>query len=439
MSAGPGRPFPADLVDFEKGVASRRLFVDRDIYDRELENIFTRCWLFVGHESQVPNPGDFVLSRMGEESVILNRDLGGKLHVFLNTCRHRGMRVCRYDFGNTREFLCPYHGWLYGADGTLQGVPQFREGYHSELDRSAWGLIEVAKLETYNQTIWATWNPDAPSLAAYFGEARFYLDNFLAPPDGGNGRLEVIGGIQKWITPCNWKFGAENFIGDYYHGISHESADRLAMSPSGKKGRHTHDVVKARTVKVNLSYPEHGHGVRSTVVVGDFPYTSLYPENPGVDAYFRDAHEKRRQRLGEESRIYGGGGTLFPNMSFSNGRTSIAVWHPHGPEQTEVWRYYLVPEDAPQEVKDVLRHYVIRYQGPSGLTEQDDLENWNMAAAASRGTIARRHPYNYQMGLGHEATTGRYEWLARGALVTEGISEQNQRGFLKRWVALMQD
>jgi phenylpropionate dioxygenase-like ring-hydroxylating dioxygenase large terminal subunit len=439
MTVGETSGFPADLIDFDTGLASRRVFVDRDIYNRELEKIFARSWLFVGHESQIPKPGDFVLSRMGEESVILNRDQSGKLHVFLNTCRHRGMRVCRYDFGNAREFTCPYHGWLYGADGTLQGVPQFREGYHSELDRSAWGLIEVAKLETYNQTIWATWSSDTPSLGDYLGNARFYLDNFLAPPDGGNGRLEVIGGIQKWITPCNWKFGAENFIGDYYHSISHESADRLVMSPSGKKGRHTHDVVKARTVKVNLSYPEDGHGARSTVVLGDFPYTSLYPENPTVDAYFREAHEKRCRRLGEEARIFGGGGTFFPNMSFSNGRTSIAIWHPNGPEQTEVWRYYLVPEDAPQEVKDVLRHYVIRYQGPSGLTEQDDLENWNMAAAASRGTIARRYPYNYQMGLGHEATSGRYEWLARGGLVTEGITEQNQRGFLRRWVELMQD
>ena len=428
----------ATLVDLDAGLVSREIFVDRDIYAQELERVFARSWLFVGHESQLRAPGDFILSRMGEESVILNRDEAGRLHVFLNTCRHRGMRVCRYDIGNAKEFTCPYHGWLYGADGSLRGVPQFAQAYHSELDRAQWGLIE-ARHAVHNGTIWATWEKDGPSLDAYLGEARFYLDNFLAPPDGGNGRLEVVGGIQKWITPCNWKFGAENFIGDYYHGVSHASADQLAMSPSGEKGRHTHDAVKARTTKVNLAYPEHGHGVRSTVAVGDFPYTSLYPRNPAIDAYFRDSHAKRLQRMGDEARLYGGGGTLFPNMSFSNGRTSIAVWHPHGPEHTEVWRYYLVPEDAPPEVKDELRHYAIRYQGPSGLTEEDDLENWNMAAAASRGTIARRYPYNYQMGIGHEQSAGRFDWLARGGQVTEGITEQNQRGFLKRWLALMQD
>jgi phenylpropionate dioxygenase-like ring-hydroxylating dioxygenase large terminal subunit len=425
------------LVDIDKGMVSRRIFVDREIYQHELETIFARSWLFVGHESQIPKPRDFVLSRMGEESVILNRDAAGKLHVFLNTCRHRGMRVCRYDFGNAHEFECPYHGWLYGADGALVGVPQFAQAYHSELDRAAWGLIE-ARVESHNLTLWATWDKDAPSLADYLGEARFYLDNFLAPPDGGNGRLEMIGGVMKWITPCNWKFGAENFIGDYYHGVSHASADKLAMSPSGEKGRHTHDAVKAKTAKVNISYPEAGHGVRSTVALGEFPYTPLYAKQPDVDAYFRDAHEKRLRRMGEDARLFGGGGTFFPNMSFSNGRTSIAVWHPHGPEHTEVWRYYLVPEDAPQAVKHTLRDYVIRYQGPSGLTEQDDLENWNMAAAASRGTIARRYPYNYQMGLGHEQKLGRFEWLAHGGQVTEGITEQNQRGFLKRWLELMQ-
>ena len=79
---------------------------------------------------------------------------------------------------------------------------------------------------------------------------------------------------------------------------------------------------------------------------------------------------------------------------------TLAVWHPRGPHQTEVWRWYLVDADAPAEVKDFLRHYYIRYSGPSGLTEQDDMENWNYAHAASRGTIARQYPYNYEMGLG---------------------------------------
>ena len=92
---------------------------------------------------------------------------------------------------------------------------------------------------------------------------------------------------------------------------------------------------------------------------------------------------------------------MFPNMSpLARQPRTLAVWHPRGPHQTEVWRWYLVDADAPAEVKDFLRHYYIRYSGPSGLTEQDDMENWNYAHKASRGTIARQFPYNYEMGLG---------------------------------------
>jgi len=98
------------LVDLRAGKISREIFVNEAIYAEELERVFARSWLFIGHESQIPNPGDFAASRMGEEAVILCRDRAGEVHVFLNSCRHRGMKVCRYDEGNTTVFTCPYHG-----------------------------------------------------------------------------------------------------------------------------------------------------------------------------------------------------------------------------------------------------------------------------------------------------------------------------------------
>src|SRR6516164_10616402 len=149
-----------DLVDVMAGRISREIFVNDEIYQEELERLFSRSWLFVGHESQIPNPGDFFVSRMGEESVILCRDRAGKVHVFLNSCRHRGMKVCRYDEGNTAVFTCPYHGWSYATDGRLVGVPYYKEAYHECLDRAQWGLIEVAQLATYKGSVWATWDPE---------------------------------------------------------------------------------------------------------------------------------------------------------------------------------------------------------------------------------------------------------------------------------------
>jgi len=144
----PPRSMP-EFVDLQNGCVSREIFVNDDIYQQEQEQVFARAWLFIGHESQIPQPGDYFVTAMGEESVILTRDSTGSIRAFLNTCRHRGMKVCRDDEGHTAVFTCPYHGWSYGTDGRLVGVPYYREAYHEQLDRSQWGLIEVAQL---NQT-----------------------------------------------------------------------------------------------------------------------------------------------------------------------------------------------------------------------------------------------------------------------------------------------
>ena len=115
-----------ELVDVRHGRISREVFVNDEIYRKEQENLFSRAWLFVGHETQIPNPGDFFVSRMGEESVILCRDRDKNIHVFLNSCRHRGMKVCRYDEGNTLLFTCPYRAWSYSNDGKLVGIPLYK-------------------------------------------------------------------------------------------------------------------------------------------------------------------------------------------------------------------------------------------------------------------------------------------------------------------------
>ncbi len=132
----------SELADQATGLVSRDIFVDAELYEIEKERVFARCWLFVGFEDQVKKPGDYFISRMGEESVILSRDRDNTIHVFLNSCRHRGMKVCRYDEGNTPVFTCPYHGWSYAGDGSLVGVPRYKDAYREELDKSQWGLVE---------------------------------------------------------------------------------------------------------------------------------------------------------------------------------------------------------------------------------------------------------------------------------------------------------
>jgi nitrite reductase/ring-hydroxylating ferredoxin subunit len=259
MTSASSVGFRPGLVDLDKGLISREIFVDEAIYREEQERVFARAWLFVGHESQIPNPGDFFVSSMGEEAVILCRDRAQKIHVFLNSCRHRGMKVCRYDEGNTPVFTCPYHGWSYASDGRLVGVPYFREAYHSQLDRTQWGLVEVAQLSNYKGAIWATWDKEAPAFAEYLGDFAPYLEQTFDAWDGGDGGIEVLGGIQKWRVPCNWKFPAENFSGDSYHNISHRSVDLVGVGPSGS-GR-------PRT-GTRQSFPNISRGARRPVAIG---------------------------------------------------------------------------------------------------------------------------------------------------------------------------
>ena len=201
------------MIDLTGGTVDREIFTSPGVHGQELEKLFARSWLFVGHESQIPKPGDFFVSRMGDESVILCRDGQGAIHVFLNSCRHRGMKVCRYEQGNTSLFVCPYHSWSYGTDGTLQGVPLYRALYAGTLNRAEWGLVQVARMFNYKGTIWASWDATAPDFLTWLGDAVAHFDHVIDCRDGRPGGAEVIG-VHKWIFPSNWKFAAENFLGD---------------------------------------------------------------------------------------------------------------------------------------------------------------------------------------------------------------------------------
>ncbi len=419
------------MIDTDRGLISREIFTAKDIFDEEVERVFTRAWLFVGHESQIPNPGDYFTSRMGTEPVILTRDKKGVIHVFLNSCRHRGMKVVQYDHGNTQLFTCPYHSWSFTTEGKLFGVPQYKNLYEDCLDKDQWSLIEVAKLENYKGTIWATWDKDAPDFLTYLGDAKTHLDLALDARDGREGGSEVLMGVHKWIIPCNWKFAAENFLGDTYHNVSHRSVDLVGIGPSaeaGVKGRRDNELEFAKHLWVN--FPA-GHGVHSAIVPENSPFVNTFQNNPEVGEYFRRCHEERQQRLGEQARLMPFVGTIFPNASF-HGRQprSICVWHPHGPESTEAWRFFLVDKDAPQSVKDFMRRYYMRYSGPAGMTEQDDMENWNYATAGARGPIARRYPYNYMQSLGKVQPPGAGPVAGNVSLQ---VSEENPRQFYRRW------
>ncbi len=189
------------LVDISKGEINREMFSDPDIYQQELKQIFARCWLFLGHVSQLPNENDFFTAYMGEDPVIVTRHSDGQLGAFLNMCRHRGNRVCRADSGNQRLFTCPFHGWTFANSGHLKTVPGYKQVYHEKLDMEAHGLIPVARIDDYKGMIFATFDENAPTLDEYLGDMAWYLDMAIDRREGGvnfcqapiNGASNVIG------------------------------------------------------------------------------------------------------------------------------------------------------------------------------------------------------------------------------------------------------
>src|SRR5581483_7698314 len=205
-----GDRFLRSFIDTEKGTVSRELYVNPDVFQQEQEQIFARCWLFIGHVSQLRNPGDFIVSRMGTEEVLVVRDRKDKqIRAFLNSCRHRGEKVCRYDQGNALVFTCPFHAWTYDSRGRLIGAAGQNEprSYNGELHKEEWGLVEVGQLTNFHGMLWATWDKQAPSFEDYLGpwaESVRFMAEASDGTDGAEG-LQVFTPFQKWRLPTNWK------------------------------------------------------------------------------------------------------------------------------------------------------------------------------------------------------------------------------------------
>ncbi|GAC1317822.1 MAG: aromatic ring-hydroxylating dioxygenase subunit alpha [Chloroflexota bacterium] len=409
-------------IDLDTGRLPAYVFNDQEVYERELNAIFGRCWQCVGHVSEVPEPGDYLTRYLGADPIIVVRSEDGHVRVFLNVCMHRGMRICRSDLGNSAHFRCPYHGWTYRNSGELTGVPYQQLAYDDVLDRSTIHLRE-ARVTEYGGLIFATWDASAPDLADYLGDARWYLDFYVGRAD-----MEVFGPPQRWEMASDWKLPAENFASDAYHtGHLHASISKLGLVPSAKFAQSGYHV-----------YAGHGHGMGLGL--------------PAEQSIFEPSMLPRfGERLSADQfavlrQIKNMHCTIFPNLSFLISsamlggqivsHVNMKLWLPKGPGRMEVVSWGLVEKDAPLDWKNRSRqHYVLTF-GPSGIFDQDDSETWMDITRNCGAPAAHTMSFAYLQGLGRPAATN---FPGPGEVYESKYSENNARHFYRRWLELMTD
>jgi phenylpropionate dioxygenase-like ring-hydroxylating dioxygenase large terminal subunit len=452
------------LVDKDNGTINAAIFSDPDIYRQELENIFTRTWLFVGHVSQIPNPGDFMLSRMGEEQVIVTRDRQGKVHVILNSCRHRGNMVCRYDQGHAFAFQCSFHGWVYNSAGELVVLPPGSEPNYGDMDKSQWGLL-AARVEVFHGSIWANWDKTAPDFHEFMGGAEVYLKNAFLDSEGlesGNeeGGIEMLGGVMKWTLGMNWKvpmpdhdathawithrsfpapnggfgLGGGNRVrvdnaGQSDYGISQNQGEEGAMSWGGRRKGTNYSISFPQGHTTSLFWPD---DLDAPDASGGWGYN----EYPNIRKYMEGKRETRRKNLGNKLVNIGEGPHVFPNLGFF-GRV-MRVLHPDGPDQTEMWSYFIVDKNAPPEVKNEWARSFETMYGPAGMVQKDDMENWYILTQYSKGTMTRRTPLNAAMRLGEPVVHGpSAPNIGMPGLWHPDYTDENTRIFYHRWAEML--
>jgi len=416
------------------------IYNDSELFALEKERLFARSWLFIAHESEVPQPGDYVVRRVLDDSFIISRGSSGQVRAMFNMCLHRGMQICRAEMGNASHFRCPYHGWSYRNDGRLVGLPFHQDAYGGEdgFSRKGQTLLPAPSLDTYNGLIFISLDPDAPPLREFLGDFAFYLDYYTKQSASG---IELHG-PQRWRVKANWKIGAENFAGDMYHTPqTHTSVVEIGLFRE----------PKAEKRKDGATYwAGNGGGTTYKLPEGTLEERLRYVGYP--DAMI----ERMKQNWSpEQLQVVGDNGfmisaaTVFPNMSFVHNWPkveegddvlpfiSIRQWQPISENETEVLSWFAVDKEAPEEFKALSYKAYLMCFGSTGMFEQDDVENWVSLTNTAAGSMARRLRLNSRMGMLTDDTPVspplRPDEYAGPGVAYVGYTEYNQRHLLSRW------
>lgn len=425
----------------DAGSVPASIYGNPDIYQLELRKVFGRAWVFLAHESEISQNGDYVLRKIGEDDYIVVLDEDGAVNVLFDACRHRGVQVCRADSGNTSHFRCPYHGWTYDTKGNLVGAPLLKNAFEG-MAKEENGLIKAPNVESYHGLIFASLDPNAPPLKEYLGGMAWYLDLVF----GLNGHgIEIIGAPQRFVIDADWKSGADNFSGDDYHlGTLHRSVWDIGAFP----------VPFAENMKGFHIQASPGHSLSfSMAATEDEPGPKFFGYPDDLAATFNTERISEHQlNTARKSRVFVG--NVFPNFSIlalpmtedganhpPTGVVTIRMWQPKGPGKVEVCNWFAVYKNMTDEQKARAYSAGLGTFSMGGVFEMDDTEPWITVSRTGRSVSAELLDFklNYQMGLPGigiaERVTG--DWPGPGIVYKTRYEEGVQRNLFRFYADLM--
>jgi PAH dioxygenase large subunit len=415
-------------VDIDRGLVSRDIFVNDEVYRIEMERIFDRTWIFLAHETEIPAAGDYVTRTAGSAPVVVVRDTDGTVHALLNSCRHRGTRVCRADSGNTRNFVCPYHGWTYERSGRLV-TTTFDRHLPKDFDRSLYGLARVPRLETHKGLIFGSWNADVVPLTEYLGDIAWYIDPFLARTAQG---MQVLAPPHRWRAKSNWKIGALNFVGDSQHILT-THVGPLTLDPV-RAARAGFATAAENSFQV---VTDEGHGCTLTYLAPGLPEDAYQTHSRDLEPLYAKLLPPDQLQLLKRLRVIVG--TIFPNLSFIETQVGpaqkaviVRQWQPVSGTEMEILSWVLAEKEASTDYKDQVLRKGFHNFGAAGVFEQDDLELWASATCASDNAVAKRFPYSFHTALPYiNAPAKDHRWPGRAFKPAD--TEVAQLEFMRQW------
>jgi benzoate/toluate 1,2-dioxygenase alpha subunit len=366
--------------------ARRDMFTDAEMFELEMRHIWEGNWVFLAHESQVSEPGDYFTGHLGRVPVVITRDKGGELHCLVNACSHRGAMLCRFKKRNQRTFTCPFHGWTFSNTGKLLKVKNPKDaGYPEGFNKDGSHDLKKVRLGNYRGFLFGSLNHDVQPIEEYLGETTKLLDLIVDQSDEG---LEVLRGASTYTFDGNWKLQAENGA-DGYHVSSVHWNYVATTSRRGKEGKEdkikANDASKWDEQKGGFYAFENGHILLWNI----WADASNRPAYARYDEYKEKHGETRARWMVQSLRNL----CLYPNVFIMDQFSSqIRMFRPISVDKTEVTIYCIAPKGESAEARARRIRQYEDFFNASGMATPDDTEEFR---ATQRGYAAAAHaPWN---------------------------------------------